>query len=70
MTARWLADAVRAGQDPLGADLGRRPRGFADGRTGSRSVMAAVENACNPVDSVDGLYDCQGEEAALAASAA
>ena len=44
--------------------------GISDGRTGSRSVMAAVENSCNPVDAVSGLYDCQGEEAALAASAA
>ena len=43
--------------------------GFDDGRTGSRSVMAAVEETCNPVDSVSGLYDCQGEEAALAATA-
>ena len=30
--------------------------------------MAAVENSCNPVDSVDGLYDCQGAASALAAS--
>ena len=26
----------------------------------------AVQATCNPVDSVSGLYDCQGEEAALA----
>jgi hypothetical protein len=32
--------------------------------------MEAVQATCNPVDSVSGLYDCQGEEAALAASAA
>jgi hypothetical protein len=42
--------------------------GFDDGRTGSRSVMSAVQNTCTPVDSVEGLYDCQGEEAALPAS--
>jgi hypothetical protein len=41
---------------------------FGDGRTGSRSVMEAVQATCNPVDSVSGLYDCQGEEGALAAS--
>jgi hypothetical protein len=33
-----------------------------------RSVMAAVKNSCNPVDSVEGLYDCQGAASALAAS--
>jgi len=30
--------------------------------------MAAVENSCNPVDSVEGLYDCRGAASALAAS--
>jgi hypothetical protein len=55
--------------------LGRLPRwvltgggGFSDGRTGSRSVMTAVQETCISVDSVDGLYGCQGREAALAAS--
>ena len=71
VTAQWLADADARRQDPLGPDLRRRPRRHGgDGRTGSRSVMAAVENSCKPVDGVSGLYDCQGEEAALAASAA
>ena len=41
--------------------------GFDDGRTGSRSVMAAVEATCTPVDSVSGLFDCQGAASALAA---
>jgi hypothetical protein len=31
-------------------------------------VMAAVESSCNPVGSIDGLYDCQGAASALAAS--
>ena len=41
----------------------------ADGRTGSRSVMTAVEQTCQSVASVDGLYDCSGSAAALAAAA-
>ena len=70
VTAQWLADAVRAGKVRWVLTSGDGRGGISDGRTGSRSVMAAVENTCNPVDSVSGLYDCQGEEAALAASAA
>ncbi len=69
VTAAWLADAVRAGKVRwvlAGEDGGGA--GFNDGRTGSRSVMAAVQNTCKPVNSVDGLYDCQGYEDALAAS--
>jgi hypothetical protein len=41
----------------------------ADGRTGSRSVMTAVAETCRSVASVDGLYDCSGSTAALAAAA-
>jgi hypothetical protein len=37
-----------------------------DGRTGSDTVMSAVEATCTPVASVDGLYDCNGAAAALA----
>ena len=70
VTAQWLADAVRDGKVRWVLTSGDSRGGISDGRTGSRSVMAAVENSCNPVDSVSGLYDCQGEEAALAASAA
>lgn len=61
VSASWLADAVRANKV-------RWVLTTSDGRTGSRSVMAAVRSACNPVDAVDGLYDCQGSEAALSAS--
>ncbi|MEZ0292960.1 MAG: ArnT family glycosyltransferase [Solirubrobacteraceae bacterium] len=39
-----------------------------DGRTGSQSVMTAVQESCTAVSSVDGLYDCQGAAAALAAA--
>ena len=68
VTAQWLADAVRANKIRfvLTGDGG----GFSDGRTGSRSVMAAVQQTCAKVNAsgVSGLYDCQGHEAALAAS--
>jgi hypothetical protein len=30
--------------------------------------MFAVQDSCNPVDSVSGLYDCQGNVAQLASS--
>jgi hypothetical protein len=44
--------------------------GFSDGRTGSRSVMYAVQATCTALGGspVSGLYDCRGHEAALAAS--
>jgi 4-amino-4-deoxy-L-arabinose transferase-like glycosyltransferase len=35
-----------------------------DGRTGSSAVMAAVQETCKAVSSVDGLYDCSGAAAA------
>ncbi len=66
VSAQWLADAVAAGK--VRWVLTGGGAGFDDGRTGSRSVMAAVESTCTPVSSVDGLYDCQGQEAALAAA--
>jgi 4-amino-4-deoxy-L-arabinose transferase-like glycosyltransferase len=61
----WLADAVAAGK--IRWVLTSGGAGFQDGRTGSRSAMAAVEATCTPVDSVGGLYDCQGAASALAA---
>ena len=70
VTAAWLADSVRAGKVRWVLTSGDGRGGISDGRTGSRSVMAAVQSACNPVDSVEGLYDCKGEEAALAKSTA
>ena len=68
VTAQWLADAVRDGKIRWVLTSGDSRGGISDGRTGSRSVMAAVQNSCNPVDSVSGLYDCQGAETALAAA--
>ena len=67
VSVQWLADAVASGKIRWVLTSGDGRGGFSDGRTGSRSVMSAVQAACNPVDPVDGLYDCQGEEAALAA---
>jgi hypothetical protein len=40
-----------------------------DGRTGSSTVMAAVQATCTAVSGVDGLYDCSGAASALAAAA-
>jgi hypothetical protein len=65
VSAQWLADAVAQGK--IRYVLTGDGAGFDDGRTGSRSVMAAVEATCTPVEGVDGLYDCQGSEPALAA---
>jgi len=68
VSTAWLASAVSAGKVRwVLTDSGGRA-GFGDGRTGSRSVMAAVRSACDPVDAVDGLYDCEGRAAGLAAS--
>jgi 4-amino-4-deoxy-L-arabinose transferase-like glycosyltransferase len=66
VSADWLADRVESGEirwvlaDGAG---GSRPGG--DGRVGSSDVMAAVEETCVAVDSVDGLYDCRGKADAL-----
>jgi hypothetical protein len=64
----WLADRVADGTIRWvltgGQDDGMRP----DGRTGSSTVMAAVAATCEPVAGVDGLYDCSGAAAALAAA--
>jgi 4-amino-4-deoxy-L-arabinose transferase-like glycosyltransferase len=68
VSVQWLADAVASGK--IRWVLTSGGAGFDDGRTGSRSVMAAVEATCTPVDSVSGLYDCQGAASALAAAAA
>jgi hypothetical protein len=66
VTAQWLAQAVKDGR--IRYVLVSRQGGFSDGRTGSRDVIAAVQATCTKVSGVSGLYDCQGTEAALAAS--
>jgi 4-amino-4-deoxy-L-arabinose transferase-like glycosyltransferase len=72
VTASWLADAVSAGKirwvltDSSGSGGGMGGMST-DSRVGDRSVMSAVQQTCTAVSSVDGLYDCQGQGAALAA---
>jgi 4-amino-4-deoxy-L-arabinose transferase-like glycosyltransferase len=67
VTLGWLADAVGGGQirwvlvDSTGGGMP------SDGRTGSQDPMTAVAQTCTAVSSVDGLYDCQGNAAALRA---
>jgi hypothetical protein len=66
VTASWLADAVSAGKvrwviaDSNGGGLPQ------DDRTGARRAMAAVSQACTPVNGISGL--CAGKAAALRAS--
>ena len=67
VTVAWLADAVERGQIRwvlTEAGGGGMPM---DGRTGSTTVMSAVERSCTAT-SVDGLYDCRGSADALRSS--
>ncbi|HTE63094.1 MAG TPA: hypothetical protein VK631_22250, partial [Solirubrobacteraceae bacterium] len=64
----WLAQRVGDGTIRwvlTGGEGGGVPN---DPRTGSSTVMAAVQETCTAVPSVDGLYDCSGAAAALAAA--
>ena len=68
VSASWLSARVADGTIRwvlTDGDSGGMPN---DGRTGSQSVMTAVQESCTAVSSVDGLYDCQGAAAALAAA--
>jgi 4-amino-4-deoxy-L-arabinose transferase-like glycosyltransferase len=65
----WLADRVADGTIRWVLVDGEGGGMMNDGRTGSQSVMEAVQQVCTPVDGVDGLYDCSGAAAALAALA-
>ncbi len=65
----WLAQRVASGEIRwvlTDGESGGMPN---DGRTGSQSVMAAIQETCTPVSGVDGLYDCSGAAEALAALA-
>jgi hypothetical protein len=64
----WLAERVASGEIRwvLVDGGGGLPN---DSRTGSRDVMAAIQETCTPASGVDGLYDCSGAAAALAALA-
>jgi hypothetical protein len=68
VSAAWLAEAVAQRKIRWVLTSGDGRGGFSDGRSGSRSAMTAVEDSCNPVDSVSGLYDCQDNVAQLASS--
>ena len=63
----WLAQRVASGEIRyvLVDTASGMPQ---DGRTGASEVMAAVAATCTPVSGVDGLYDCSGAAAALAAA--
>jgi 4-amino-4-deoxy-L-arabinose transferase-like glycosyltransferase len=68
VSASWLSARVADGTIRwvlTDGDSGGMPN---DGRTGSQSVMTAVQESCTAVSSVDGLYDCRGAAAALAAA--
>jgi hypothetical protein len=72
VSTSWLAGAVKSGQirwvlvdQQQGSGFGGP--GARDGRVGSSQVMEEVAKTCKAVPSVDGLYDCSGYGAALAA---
>jgi hypothetical protein len=67
VSVAWLADRVADGTIRWVLADGQGGGMPDDGRTGSGTVMAAVAETCTPVASVDGLYDCSGAAAALAA---
>jgi hypothetical protein len=68
VTTTWLAQEIADGHiryvltDGSGGFGGLR-----DGRVGATAVMSKVQSTCTAT-SVDGLYDCSGSAAALAAA--
>jgi 4-amino-4-deoxy-L-arabinose transferase-like glycosyltransferase len=68
VSVAWLADRVADGTIRWVLTDGQRGGMPNDDRTGSAAVMTAVAETCTPVASVDGLYDCSGAAAALAAA--
>jgi 4-amino-4-deoxy-L-arabinose transferase-like glycosyltransferase len=67
VTVSWLANAVQSGRIRwvLTTDGGGFGGPGNDGRTGATTAMSAVQRSCTAVSSVSGLYDCQGQAAAL-----
>lgn len=70
----WLAQAVADGRVRWVLTSGANGGGISDGRVGATTAMSAVTQACVDQSTVDssapsGLYDCQGDSAALAALA-
>ena len=68
VSASWLSTRVADGTIRWVLTDGEGGGMPNDGRTGSESVMTAVQESCAAVSSVDGLYDCQGAASALAAA--
>jgi 4-amino-4-deoxy-L-arabinose transferase-like glycosyltransferase len=68
VSVQWLAQAVRDGRIRWVLTGGEAAFGGQDGRVGSSTVMAAVEQVGRQVDSVSGLYDLQGQADALLAT--
>ncbi|MEH3054717.1 MAG: glycosyltransferase family 39 protein [Patulibacter minatonensis] len=66
VSVTWFADRVQGGD--IRWVLTSRG-GLRDSRTGSNTVMTAVTSTCKAVSSVDGLYDCQGQDTALRSAA-
>lgn len=66
VSASWLAERVASGDVRW---VLTSSGGLRDSRTGSNTVMEAVSSTCKAVSSVDGLYDCQGQDSALSAAA-
>jgi 4-amino-4-deoxy-L-arabinose transferase-like glycosyltransferase len=69
VSVEWLADRVADGTIRWVLTDGEGGGMPSDGRTGSSTVMAAVQATCTAVSGVDGLYDCSGAASALAAAA-
>lgn len=66
MTVDWLADAVEDGRIRyVLADSGDGGGMGQDGRIGATEVMAVAAAVGVAVDSVNGLYDLQGQAGAL-----
>jgi hypothetical protein len=66
VSVAWLADAVERGQIKWVLTSGGAGLGRPDGRTGSTTVMSAVEQVGTRT-SVSGLYDMSGKADALRA---
>ncbi len=66
VSVEWFADRVAAGDIRF---VLTSSGGLQDSRTGSNTVMSAVTSTCTAVSSVDGLYDCQGQDSALRSAA-
>jgi 4-amino-4-deoxy-L-arabinose transferase-like glycosyltransferase len=66
VSVSWFADRVEAGSIRW---VVTSSGGLQDSRTGSNTVMGAVTSTCTAVDSVSGLYDCQGKATALRSAA-